>query len=260
MKTAHSTKTARGTTPPGAANEQEAARWVQGMFGRIAPRYDLANHLLSLNIDRYWRMQTVRRVRHILRRPGTRALDLCCGTGDLLSALEAGRRGPVFGCDFCQPMLLAAQRKIAGQRMQSPLFEADALQLPLADASLDLITVAFGFRNFVNYQRGLAEMHRVLRPSGMLAILEFSQPSNSLFASLYNWYSRRVLPFIGGALTGVKDAYRYLPESITKFPGVEDLAAQMRRAGFESVEFVRMTGGLVALHLGRESGNGRPET
>jgi demethylmenaquinone methyltransferase/2-methoxy-6-polyprenyl-1,4-benzoquinol methylase len=103
-------------------------------------------------------------------------------------------------------------------------------------------------------------MRRVLRPSGMLAILEFSQPSNSLLASLYNWYSRRVLPFIGGALTGVKDAYRYLPESITNFPGVEDLAAQMRRAGFESVEFVRMTGGLVALHLGRESGNGRPET
>lgn len=243
-------KAAPGTTPPGTTNEQEAARWVRGMFGRIAPRYDLANHLLSIHIDRYWRRQTVRHVQHILRKPGARVVDLCCGTGDLLLALEADRHAPVFGSDFCHPMLLAARRKLAERQMQSPLFEADALQLPLADASVDLITIAFGLRNFVNYGRGLAEIGRVIRPSGMAAILEFSQPSKSLFASFYNWYSQRVLPVIGGALTGVKDAYRYLPESIAKFPSAEELAAQMGKAGFENVEFVRMTGGSVALHVG----------
>lgn len=245
--------TTHGTTPPGTRNEQEAARWVRGMFGRIAPRYDLANHLLSVNIDRYWRMQTVRRVRPVLRKPGVRVVDLCCGTGDLLLALEADRRAAIFGADFCHPMLLAAQQKIAGRRMRSPLFEADALQLPLADASVDLITIAFGLRNFVDYGRGLAEMRRVIRPSGMLAILEFSQPSKSLFASFYNWYSQRILPVIGGALTGVQDAYRYLPESITKFPSPEDLAGHMRKSGFERVEFVRMTAGSVALHVGTRS-------
>src|SRR5437763_9376657 len=132
-----------GTTPEGARDEQEATRWVRGMFGRIAPRYDLANHLLSMNIDRYWRAHTVRRVRHILDRPDARALDICCGTGDLLLALREGGRARVIGSDFCHPMLQAAGRKID----RAELFEADALHLPVRDASLDLITAAFGFRN-----------------------------------------------------------------------------------------------------------------
>ena len=173
-----------GSTPLGVRhdqdagrNEQEAARWVRNMFGRVAHRYDLANHLLSFNIDRYWRAHTVRRTREILRRPEARVLDICCGTGDLVLALAKQGR-PVLGSDFCHPMLVAAHEKIARRHAPAVLFESDALALPLRDASLDLLTVAFGFRNLANYESGLAEMRRVLRPGGMAAILEFSQPPN----------------------------------------------------------------------------------
>jgi len=239
----------KGTAPAGVTSEQEASRWVRAMFGRIAPRYDLANHVLSLNLDRMWRAQTVRRVRHILERPEARMLDLCCGTGDLLLALQAQAARPVMGSDFCHPMLTAARDKISRRKRACPLFEADALRLPLADGALDLITVAFGFRNLADYESGLAEMHRVLKPSGVAAILEFSQPGNTMFGRLYGFYSRNVLPLIGAALSGSPEAYAYLPESIEKFPSAEDLAARMRAAGFRSVELLRMTGGTVALHL-----------
>jgi demethylmenaquinone methyltransferase/2-methoxy-6-polyprenyl-1,4-benzoquinol methylase len=221
------------------------------MFGRVAHRYDLANHLLSLNIDRYWRARAVQRVRDTLRAPGARALDLCCGTGDLLLALEADRGAAVWGSDFCHPMLTAAAGKIAQRGFRSRVFESDALSIPVRDRSFDLVTVAFGFRNLANYTHGLQEMRRVLRPGGVAAILEFSQPPNALFASLYNFYSRRVLPVIGGALSGSRDAYTYLPESVRKFPGAEELAAKMSAAGFSGVTFERMTGGIVCLHLGR---------
>jgi demethylmenaquinone methyltransferase / 2-methoxy-6-polyprenyl-1,4-benzoquinol methylase len=238
-----------GTTPEGARDEREAARWVRGMFGRIAPRYDLANHLLSANLDRLWRRRTVERVRHILERPGARVLDICCGTGDLALALQKRSAARVLASDFCHPMLEAARRKLPG----GALFESDALQLPVPDASLDLITVAFGFRNLANYEAGLREMRRVLRPGGMAAILEFSQPRSSLFATVYGFYSRRILPLLGAMITGAGDAYRYLPESIRKFPDAPELAEQMRRAGFDEVSFERLTGGSVALHLGRIS-------
>ena len=241
----------KGTTPAGAESEQEAARWVRAMFGRVAHRYDLANHLLSFNIDRYWRRHTVQRVREVLCRPHARVLDLCCGTGDLLLALDRERGGAVCGCDFCHPMLEAAKEKIARAGSSSHLFEADALTLPLSDASLDLITVAFGFRNLANYEAGLREMRRVLRPGGIAAILEFSQPRGKLFGAVYHFYSRRILPLIGGALSGSKEAYAYLPESVRKFPSAEELAEQMRQAGFGDVSFERLTGGSVALHLGR---------
>ena len=239
----------KGATPAGARSEQEAAAWVRAMFGRVAHRYDLANHLLSFNIDRYWRAHTVRRVRDVLARPEARVLDICSGTGDLVRALARGRPAglPVFGSDFCHPMLVAARAKVDG-----PLFEADALQLPLPDGSLDLITVAFGFRNLANYGAGLREMHRVLRGGGVAAILEFSQPPNPVFRALYNFYSRRILPAIGGALSGSRDAYTYLPESVRKFPSAVDLADSMRAVGFAAVEFERLTGGIVALHLGRK--------
>jgi demethylmenaquinone methyltransferase/2-methoxy-6-polyprenyl-1,4-benzoquinol methylase len=216
------------------------------MFGRVAHRYDLANHVLSLNIDKLWRARTVARVREIARRPGARVLDLCCGTGDLLIALERDRNAPVLGSDFCHPMLLGASVKTR----RSPLFEADAIRMPLAACSLDVITIAFGFRNLANYEEGLKELRRILKPGGILAILEFSQPPNRVFAALYNWYSRRVLPLIGGAISGSRDAYAYLPESVRKFPPAEELAAMMTRAGFERVRFERMTGGIVALHSG----------
>lgn len=235
---------ASGTTPSGAQTEQEASRWVRGMFGRIANRYDFLNHLLSFNLDRRWRARLVERVAEVLDRRDARALDLCCGTADVLVAMQKRRgRAALFGSDFCHPMLEAAQRKT-----QAPLFEADALALPLADASLDLVTIAFGFRNLANYRQGMEELLRVLKPGGVAAILEFSRPNQRVFGALYGFFSMRVLPWIGGLISGTRDAYAYLPESIRKFPGADDLAAQMRAAGFTRVEFERMTGGAVALH------------
>jgi demethylmenaquinone methyltransferase/2-methoxy-6-polyprenyl-1,4-benzoquinol methylase len=239
-----------GTTPAGAANEHEAAAWVRAMFGRVAHRYDLANHLLSLNIDRYWRARTVRRLRPVLARPGARVLDLCCGTGDLTLALARERDATVLGADFCHPMLVEARRKAARGNHAPAVLEADALRLPVPDGALDLVTMAFGFRNLASYRDGLKEALRVLRPGGGLAILEFSTPPNQAFALVYGIYSRRVLPVIGGLLSGSRDAYAYLPESVRKFPGAEELAEQMRYAGFENVTFERMTGGIVALHIG----------
>ena len=249
---------ATGTTPNGITSEEAASRWVRGMFGRVAARYDLLNHLLSFNLDRSWRAYTVKRVADVLARPDAKVLDLCCGTGDVLLALAAARAGvTIFGSDFCHPMLIEAQRKIAAQKIRSPLFEADALALPLASDSLDLITVAFGFRNLTNYRHGLEELARVLKPGGALAILEFSQPNNRAFAGLYGFFSTRVLPWVGGMISGSRDAYSYLPESIKKFPGAEGLAEQMRAAGFSSVEFERLTFGAVALHLGKKESSVR---
>lgn len=227
------------------------ANWVRGMFGRIAPRYDLANHLLSFGIDRYWRARTVRAVSHIMRRPGARVLDLCCGTGDLALALAAAGRGTparVFGSDFCHPMLTRAREKGAPF-----VFESDALQLPLPAACVDLVTVAFGFRNLADYDAGLLEMRRVLRPGGMAAILEFSQPPNAAFAALYAFYSRHILPVIGGAVSGSKEAYSYLPASVSRFPSADDLARRMSDAGFSQVRIDLMTGGIAALHTGLAS-------
>ena len=236
-----------GTTPRGAASEQEAAAWVRDMFGRVAPRYDLLNHVLSFNIDKLWRARTVKCLAPVLNRPDARVLDLCCGTGDLMLALRSKAKARVYGSDFCHPMLTAAMRK-AGPL--SPLFEADALQLPARDSSLDAITVAFGFRNLANYETGLLELRRVLKPGGVAAILEFSQPPNPLFNAAYGFYSRNVLPRIGGMLSGASDAYTYLPESVRKFPDAPGLAAKMASAGFRNVRFERMTFGVVALHLG----------
>jgi demethylmenaquinone methyltransferase/2-methoxy-6-polyprenyl-1,4-benzoquinol methylase len=193
-------------------------------------------------------------VAEILDRPDARVLDLCCGTGDVLLALERQRKNvhghkPVLASDFCHPMLVEARRKIGGRGFRSPVFEADALSLPLADSSLDLITVAFGFRNLANYQHGLEEMLRVLKPGGVAAILEFSQPPNPAFRAFYGFFSTSVLPRVGGLISGSPDAYSYLPESIRKFPGAEQLAQEMRQAGFSQVEFERMTAGAVALHI-----------
>jgi demethylmenaquinone methyltransferase/2-methoxy-6-polyprenyl-1,4-benzoquinol methylase len=233
-----------GATPAGTAGEQEAARWVRGMFGRVAHRYDLANRLLSFQMDRGWRRRAVRRVRELA--PGPLVLDLCCGTGDLL--LEWG--APGFGADFCHPMLLGARRKLARRGLPVRLFEADALSLPLRAGAVDAILIGFGFRNLANYEQGLAEMRRVLRPGGVAAVLEFSQPPHPLFARLYQFYSRRVLPLVGGVLSGARDAYTYLPESVSRFPSPEQLARLMSAAGFRRIEYELLTGGIVALHVG----------
>ena len=211
------------------------------MFGRVAPRYDLLNHLLSANVDRYWRARTVRRVSDVLSRPGAVSLDLCCGTGDLMFALRKTAAGRVIGSDFCHPMLVAAREK-----RPCDVFESDALRLPVRDGSLDLITVGFGFRNLANYRRGLEEILRVLKPGGAAAILEFSQPPNRAFAALYNFYSQHVLPVIGGMLSGSRDAYTYLPESVRKFPGARRTGRADARGG--------LSGGGVRTHDRRDRG------
>ncbi len=245
---------ARGAAPAGVQGEEQISRWVRGMFDGVAPRYDLLNHVLSMNVDKYWRWRTVRALRAVLTRPGALAIDLCCGSGDLLIALGKAAGARVMGSDFSHQMLRQASAKVAGKGLRSPVFEADALRLPLAGSSAGLLTCAFGFRNLVNYRKGLAEMLRVLEPGGTAAILEFSTPQNPLFRRFYEFYSLKVLPRIGAALSPNPDAYKYLPDSVRKFPGADELASEMRVAGFADVSFTRMTFGVVALHIGRKPG------
>jgi demethylmenaquinone methyltransferase/2-methoxy-6-polyprenyl-1,4-benzoquinol methylase len=240
-----------GTRPEGARDEAEAAREVRDMFSRIAPRYDFLNHLLSLSLDRVWRRRTARRFRHILQRPGARVLDLCCGTGDLTFALEreAGKGGAeIFGSDFAQPMLDLAEEKARRGNYRARFFAADALALPFPGASFDLVTAAFGFRNLSSYERGLEEIARVLRPGGEAGILEFTEPKGRVIAPLYRFYFESVLPRIGGAISGSRKAYAYLPQSVARFPRPDDLVAAMQRAGLREPRFERWTLGIVALH------------
>lgn len=242
---------AAGTTPDGARTEQEASRWVRSMFGQVAPRYDLANHLLSANVDKYWRNHTVAKVADIICRPDARVLDLACGTGDLLIALERRAGRGLIGSDFCHPMLTGAGTKLKKEMLKSVLVESDALALPFPDASLDLITIAFGYRNLANYRAGLIEMRRVLRPGGALAILEFTNPPNKAFATVYNWYSSNVLPILGGVISGAREAYEYLPASVKKFPEAPELARMMKDSGYSQVDWEYLTFGIAALHIGR---------
>jgi demethylmenaquinone methyltransferase / 2-methoxy-6-polyprenyl-1,4-benzoquinol methylase len=156
----------------------------------------------------------------------------------------------IMGADFCHPMLVSAQEKAAGKSYPAPLFEADALALPISDSSLDAICIAFGFRNLTNYARGFEELQRVLRPGGMLAILEFSHPRGKVVGSVYGFYSRAVLPFIGSLVSGSREAYAYLPESIDRFPRAEELLAMMDTAGFRQSRYELLSGGIAALHTG----------
>lgn len=220
------------------------------MFDNIAGRYDFLNHALSLNIDRSWRKKLLQRVSPALQKQNALVLDLCCGTGDVLLDLEAYQHVPIIGSDFSHLMLTAAQKKILERKFHSKLFESDALQLPLRDHAVDLITIAFGFRNLANYETGLQELHRVLKPGAMLAILEFSHSQNVLMRPLYSFYSRHILPVVGGMISGSREAYTYLPESIEKFPTAEMLRGMMSDAGFERTEYELFTGGIAALHLG----------
>ena len=239
-----------GTTPPGTSNEAQAAQWVQRMFAGIAPRYDLLNHLLSFNIDRGWRRLLVEKLMPVLQRPDAKVLDLCCGTGDVLLDLQAAGAARVMGADFCHPMLVSARKKAGAKGFSAPLFEADALALPLAGESLDAIAISFGFRNLANYENGLQELHRVLKPGGMLVILEFSHPPGRFMKTAYGFYSRLLLPAIGSVLSGSREAYAYLPDSIRKFPRAAQLA-QMMKTGFSDTEFKLLTGGVAALHTGK---------
>ena len=243
--------TAKGTRPAGARSEEEASRRVREMFARIAPRYDLLNHALSLQLDRMWRWRVARRLAGVLLRPDALVLDLCCGTGDLALALAKAGRARVVGADFAHPMLIRARQKSsATNRGILALFEADALRLPFSAASFDLVTSAFGFRNLANYETGLREILRVLKPGGTLAILEFTEPREGIFGSLYRWYFRNVLPRLGRAISGDSEAYSYLPASVSRFFCPHELAALMTSVGYRQTKFEAWTGGTVALHTG----------
>jgi demethylmenaquinone methyltransferase / 2-methoxy-6-polyprenyl-1,4-benzoquinol methylase len=243
----------RGTTPPGTNDEREAAQWVERMFGRIAPRYDFLNHILSFNIDRGWRKVLLQSMAPVLRLENGKILDLCCGTGDVLLELRSVAKGTVLGVDFCHPMLIAARKKASEHGRSVLLIEADALTLPFSENSLDGISIAFGFRNLANYGEGLRELHRVIRPGGQLAILEFSHPQNAAMRVSYGLYSRVIMPAVGGLISGSSEAYRYLPESIRKFPRADQLAQMMRSRGFGETQVRLLTGGIAALHVGTKS-------
>jgi demethylmenaquinone methyltransferase / 2-methoxy-6-polyprenyl-1,4-benzoquinol methylase len=247
-----------GTRPLGAHDETAASRAVREMFSRIAPRYDLLNHLLSLRFDVIWRKRLARRFAGVHARPGARVLDLCCGTGDLALALagvaprsEKAGAAAIVGADFSHPMLQRARQKAAGARHRLQFVEGDALSLPFADASFDLVATAFGFRNLANYAAGLGELRRILAPGGWLVILEFAEPRGVLLRRLFGFYFRRALPIIGALVSGNARAYRYLPESVARFPTPRQLAELMEQTGFREVAFESWTAGIVALHTGR---------
>ena len=241
-----------GTRPEGVRNETEAAAHVREMFGRIAPRYDLLNHVLSLDIDKLWRRRVARGFSAALHDPNASVLDLCCGTGDLAFAFrkEAPGSAKIIGTDFVPEMLVRARAKAAAANAAVEFIEADALNLPFAAASFDLVSCAFGFRNLANYECGLNEILRVLKPGGAAAILEFAEPPGKLFGAFYRFYFRRVLPLVGGMISGNASAYAYLPSSVSAFPSPEALWMQFERAGFTGVRFERWTGGIVTLHTG----------
>jgi len=247
---------AKGTRPEGAQSEADASRKVREMFSQIAPRYDLLNHLLSLQFDRLWRARVTRRVRPILDRPDTVALDLCCGTGDLALSLAAAGKARVIGADFAHPMLVRAREKSASAMASSSsqsthtisFAEADALLLPFVDRSFDLVTTAFGFRNLANYETGLREIYRILKPGGTLAILEFTEPPVGFLGGLYRWYFRRILPRVGGLISGDRSAYTYLPASVSRFFLPRELVSLLQTVGYSEVDFHVWTFGTVALH------------
>jgi len=261
---------APGARPEDAASPNEVPQSIRAMFDTIAPTYDRANHLLSFGLDRFWWTRTARALRTILARPDALVLDLCCGTGDLTLALNkhrpqlpeaAGpstsalaptlgmteRSGimPLVAADFAPKMLALARPKFDGHNIIA--LEADALNLPFPDASLDLITFAFGFRNLADYAAGLAELYRVLRPGGEIAILECNQPSGAV-GWLYSLYFRRVLPTLGGLISGTPRAYAYLPDSVQRFPRPPQMKQMIAAAGFARETWTSYTFGTAGLY------------
>lgn len=241
-----------GAAPEGATSTDPASvsRAVQEMFSTIAPRYDLLNHVLSFNIDRWWWYRAARTFSDILERPDALALDLCCGTGDMAFALKrrAGAGGAkVVGADFAHPMLQRAMAKSDGQ---SPRWvEGDALHLPFSDGRFDLVTSAFGFRNLADYDAGLREIVRVLHPGGRCGVLECSEP-DGVIGQLYSIYFQRVLPAVGTAISGVKGPYSYLPASVRRFPTPLEMTDRMRSAGFREAHWTPFTLGTAAFYVG----------
>ena len=249
MKTiAHPPGSATGARPEGTSDEQSAARNVQQMFDTIAPTYDRANHILSAGLDRLWWRRAARIFRTTVADPAARILDLCCGTGDMTAALlthRSPRAEPIIGLDFSAPMLARARQKHAAAN--AIFVEADALHLPYPDATFDLITSAFGFRNLANYAEGLAELHRVLRPGGQIGILDCNQPSG-LVGVAYSLYFKRILPKLGGWLSGQPSAYRYLPASVERFPRPPRMLQLIREANFIDADWTSYTLGTAGLY------------
>jgi demethylmenaquinone methyltransferase / 2-methoxy-6-polyprenyl-1,4-benzoquinol methylase len=213
-------------------DEATAAANVQSLFNTIAPTYDRINHLLSFGLDRRWWNRTARTFASILKDPNAKVLDICCGTGDLTAALLALRppvAESVTGLDFSPEMLARARTKYTSAN--ALWIEGDAMHLPFADNTLDLVTAAFGFRNLTNYAEALAEIHRVLRPGGQIGILEANHPEG-LRGAFYNMYLHHVLPIVGGLVSGEREAYRYLPASIARFPRPPHMLQMLTEAGF----------------------------
>jgi demethylmenaquinone methyltransferase / 2-methoxy-6-polyprenyl-1,4-benzoquinol methylase len=232
------------------AHEIEHAKAVRAMFSGIAGKYDLLNHVLSLNIDKRWRRLVRQRLQGILDDPNAVVLDVACGTGDLAIELQAHAKARVIGTDFCRPMLAVAHEKNSTGSFSIPYIEGDAMNLGFAADTFDAVTIAFGLRNLSNFSDGLAELRRVLKPGGQLVVLEFSSPIVPGFRQLFNFYFTRVLPRIGGAVSGSRGAYEYLPDSVSKFPDQKNLVSLMRKTGFDNVEYSNLTGGIAAIHAG----------
>jgi demethylmenaquinone methyltransferase/2-methoxy-6-polyprenyl-1,4-benzoquinol methylase len=238
-----------GAAPEGTHDPQGASRAVREMFTSIAPRYDLLNHVLSFNVDRVWWRRTARNFRGKLSQPGVKVLDLCCGTGDMTLALQRASNpsSKIVGVDFSHAMLQRAGDK--SRRTSLRWLEADALQLPFADSSFDLVASAFGFRNLADYDAGLREIFRVLRPGGEVGILDFSEPKG-LMGTLYRIYFKHILPAIGTWISGVKGPYAYLPASVERFPEPEEMLERMRKVGFQGPAWQRYTFGIAGLYRG----------
>ena len=247
---------AAGAKPTGAEDETSAAQAVREMFNSIAPRYDLLNHLLSANVDRLWWRSTARRFRAILEDADAAILDICCGTGDMTMALLKHRpknARPILAADFARAMLDRGRHKFIDRAVV--VLEADALHLPLRPASLDLIVTAFGFRNLANYEAGLREFHRVLKPGGQLGILDFSEPGG-LVGKAYALYFRHVLPAVGRLISGpgpvnTAGPYNYLPASVGNFPPPPAMLALMRTAGYEDCAWKPYTFGIAGLYTAK---------
>lgn len=228
--------------------EEEHAGRVREMFATIAGKYDLLNHLLSMNIDKGWRKKVAKRVGEKLPVSGPTILDVACGTGDLSLTLFEKTGARVVGTDFCRPMLSIAAGKVPPEIV---LVESDALRLPFSDGSFDVASIAFGLRNLSSVEDGLKELRRVLKPGGWVAVLEFSRPTNAVIRPLFGLYFHRILPLMGGVISGSLSAYSYLPNSVSKFPDQKQLASMMNDVGFDQVGFENLSGGIAALHMGR---------
>ncbi|HUS11398.1 MAG TPA: bifunctional demethylmenaquinone methyltransferase/2-methoxy-6-polyprenyl-1,4-benzoquinol methylase UbiE [Pyrinomonadaceae bacterium] len=236
------------------ATTNEHAHRVREMFASIAARYDLLNHLLSGNVDKRWRRLVVQTLSATLADREARILDVACGTGDLSLTLLQSGHAQIVGIDFCRPMLDIAATKAARSSSIMRFVEGDALELPFADRSFEAATIAFGLRNLTSVEAGIKELLRVLKPGGKVAVLEFSKPKAPVLSSIFKFYFTKLLPKLGGLISGSKSAYQYLPDSVSRFPDQLELASLMKEAGFENISFRNLTWGIAALHLGTRPG------